>query len=187
MRVTAVVETNGLRQLVRIGGRIDKETRDVIRKTAQEARRALVSTINKKGGGRAYQLGSTRIGYKVGRSFWGDKRAFRTGLRTRGGEHRASLPGSPPARLTGTLVRSIRARAARSRRGDYVFVIYADPRTAFYRHFLEFGAGHSRRLGAGGGIAPRPFLSPIQRRFAEIMAQRLNATITRSIREASTP
>ncbi len=150
MILTAEVDAKGLRSLVRIGGRIDKETKAIIRRTAQEARRELVASINKQGSGTI---------------------------------HQASAPGRPPARLTGTLVRSIRARAARSRRGDFVFVVYADPRTAFYRHFLEFGTRgllHSQR------IAPRPFIAPIQARFILILQQRLSTSIDMALKERAT-
>lgn len=187
MRITAVVETSGLKQLVRIGGRIDKDTRGVIRRTAQEARRAMVVSLNKNGSGRLYSSGTEQRRYEIAKTFSGRRRAFIASVRTRRGTYQASSPNNPPARLTGTLVRSIRARATRSRRGDYVFIIYADARTAFYRHFLEFGTGNFRPLGTGGNIEPRPFIAPVQRRFAEIMAQRLNATVDQSIREASRP
>lgn len=186
MIVSTKVDTTGLRTLVRLGGKIDKELRAIIRTTAAEARRELVMMLNRGGTGKTYAYGANRQAYRLGRSLIsGRTKASRTRVRVRTAAHRASAPGQPPARLTGTLVRSIKARAARSRRGDFVFVVFADPRTAYYRHFLEFGTKHSRALLAGGNIEPRPFINPVSRKYVELLFSRLSAKIGEIIVQGS--
>ncbi|BCZ75976.1 hypothetical protein [Novacetimonas maltaceti] len=85
--------------------------------------------------------GGGRLYYGPG----GSAGPYRGGYRA--GKYRASAPGQIPAKITGTLARSIRVRPFRSGEG----VAIRD--TAFYALFLEAGAhggGRSSSGGAGG-------------------------------------
>jgi hypothetical protein len=65
--------------------------------------------------------------------------------RRNGREHTASAPGQPPARYTGTLLRSMKGRA--SRRGYALVVAAVAPHAAL----LELGSRHTE---------PRPYFAP---------------------------
>lgn len=71
------------------------------------------------------------------------------------GIHQASAPGESPARLTGRLQESVKAK----RVTDRVWTVGPDPSAfpdAYYPAYLEFGTD---------SIAPRPFMRPAIERF----------------------
>ena len=71
------------------------------------------------------------------------------------GTHQASAPGESPARLTGRLQESVKAKKVTPR----VWTVGPDPSAfpdEFYPSFLEFGTDR---------IAPRPFMRPAIERF----------------------
>jgi hypothetical protein len=97
-----------------------RQVKALMRAAAGEIRTATSRMINKaEGGGRFYRGmggGAYRGGYKAGMAY------------------RASSPGSPPARVTGTLRGSLKAYVYPSGEG------FAVRERAFYALFLEVGA-----------------------------------------------
>ncbi|WP_242501252.1 hypothetical protein [Komagataeibacter xylinus] len=85
--------------------------------------------------------GGGRLYYGPG----GSAAKYRGGYMT--GKYQASSPGQIPAKITGTLARSIKVRPFRSGEG----VAIRD--TAFYALFLEAGAHGGGRSSSGGGRA----------------------------------
>ncbi|MFT9385528.1 hypothetical protein [Acetobacter sp.] len=85
--------------------------------------------------------GGGRLYYGPG----GSAASYRGGYKS--GRYQASLPGQVPAKITGTLARSVRVRPFRSGEG----VAIRD--TAFYALFLEAGAHGGGRSSSGGSKA----------------------------------
>lgn len=107
-----------------------------------------------------------RYGNKIARA--ARKKLAQPGAGRRYGNHTASAPGAPPAKLTGALAQSIGVRVFKS--GDGVAI----RARRFYAKFLEAGAQggigsgkagvkgqrNTRRAVAGNRVLePRPFLS----------------------------
>ena len=113
MMLSARIEGDGFKQIVRIAGKIDAETKKIVRATTQEAKRALVANLAAPKSGRVYEEGLGTQRYRMGRSVMARRRLERYRAKVRKGVHQASAPGQAPARLTGTLLRSIRARSTR--------------------------------------------------------------------------
>lgn len=136
--------------------KLDEGIKASIRKLTREARTELLRELRKPGTGRFYKAGGQRRNSK---KFWTKARQAPA--------YRASAPGNPPARMSGNLANSVRTKYPRGEKG-YGAKIFAHRGLAFYRHFLEFGAGPAKkgpRKGAGGYRAPRPVFTPIQKRL----------------------
>lgn len=146
--------TQGAGEFLRLqinAAKLDNEIKAAVRRLLRENRVALVAALSRPGSGRLYGAGKVR-----------SKRFF-SGARS-AGAYRASAHGQPPARRSGTLVNSVRTKT-RGKNG-YGGKVFAHRGIAFYRHYLEFGAGpakEGKRQGAGGVRAPRPVFSPMQR------------------------
>lgn len=148
--------------------KLDEGIKAAIRKLTRESKAELLQALRKPGTGRFYK-GSTSQRRNARRWFG----------KTRGSPaYRASAPGQPPARMSGNLVNSVRTKYPRREKG-YGAKVFAIQGVAFYRHFLEFGAGpaqEGKRKGAGGYRAPRPVFSPIQKKLdAQLEAAVLGA------------
>lgn len=136
--------------------KLDEGIKSAIRKLTREARAELLKELRKPGTGRFYKAGQQRRN---------SKRLF--GKVRNAPAYRASAPGNPPARMSGNLINSVRTKYPRAEKG-YGAKVFAHRGIAFYRHFLEAGAGPAKkgaRKGAGGYRAPRPVFTPIQKRL----------------------
>lgn len=164
--------------------KLDEAIRKDIRDLAALYRQRLVSELRAVKSGRQYGP-AVRTAYRRTRrtvTLFGGMTArvpsiTRTPKATK--TYRASAPGEAPAMLTGTLVRSIRTKYPRAEKG-YGVKIFAHRGTAFYRHFLEFGAGPARkgrRIGAGGIRAPRPLFSPMQEKLEADLEAKIQAAV----------
>lgn len=134
--------------------KLDNEIQASIRKLSNEYKAKLVAELSKPGTGRLYKGTTSR------------RKRFFAKAQERPA-YRASAPGQPPARMSGNLLRSVRLKFPRKGKG-YSAVVFEHRGIAFYRHFLEFGAGPAKkgkRKGAGGVRAPRPVFSPIQKQI----------------------
>lgn len=81
--------------------------------------------------------------------------------KTKRGTHQASAPGESPARLTGKLMESVKAK----RVTDKLWTVGPDPAVfpdEYYPSLLEFGTSR---------IAPRPFMRPAIERFKRAWGQ----------------
>ena len=146
--------------------KLDNEIRAAVRKLGAEYRAKVVAELSKPGTGRLYK-GAT-----------GRRRRFFSPVQQRP-TYRASAPGRPPARMSGTLLRSVRIKFPRKGNG-YSAVVFEHRGIAFYRGWLEFGAGpakRGKRKGAGGERAPRPVFTPLQKQ----LDGDLTATIQKAI------
>ena len=113
----------------------------------------------------------------------GSSAAFRGGYRK--GHFQASAPGQAPAKVTGTLAKSIRVRPFKSGEG----VAIRD--TAFYAVMLEGGAKgggpgrkfRNRRSGVGGSrvLQARPFLTAALTARQTSIAGRIEASVQQDI------
>lgn len=84
-----------------------------------------------------------------------------------------SLPGEPPGRESGALIRSLRTRLMPSKkRGELAYAIAG----AEYGFMLESGT----RNRAGQRIAPRPFMVPAARQNVANFVARVEAAIERA-------
>lgn len=118
----------------------------------------------------------------------GSAARYRGGYRK--GSYRASAPGQPPARVTGTLARGLVVRPFHSGEG----VAIRD--RAFYSTFLEGGASGGGRIKKRGGrrvrgrsgvgksreLAPRPFLSVALANREASIAGRIAESVNRGIK-----
>lgn len=154
---TVRLDKTGMKKLMRAaGGEVARKTRRLIAQST--------------GSGRTYR-GGGGAGYRGG---------------YRAGHYRASAPGSPPVRVTGTLYRSIRTYPYRSGDG---FAVRA---RAVHASFLEIGATGGgnpgrRAIAARGGrrrtarrytvrrLEPRPFLGRVMREEQARLERRLHA------------
>ena len=151
---------------------MDAEIRAAIRKIGREGRAAAIAALSKPGSGRTYKAA-------------GERRTRLFSRARRIPAYTASAPGQPPAKASGNLLASVRMKYPAADKG-YGVKVFAKRGDAFYRHFLEFGAGPAKkgkRKGAGGIRAPRPIWSPLQKQFEgrviaaieEIVARRTTA------------
>lgn len=156
------------------GRRLDATIRESIRDISREFEAKLKAEIRRPKTGRAYGATRGRRSYRkqrvteqvLGKSMTYTKIVGRT-IRVRAG--RASAPGEAPGVFTGDLVRSIRTKFPAQGKG-YSARIFANRKTAWYRHFLEFGTKtriQKRSRGravnkAVGRIEPRPVFTPMQ-------------------------
>jgi hypothetical protein len=123
--------------------------RDVARKTA-----ALIAQAG--GAGRLY--------------YGGGGGAYRGGYRP--GQYRASAPGQPPARVTGTLRSSLKVYTYRNGGG------FAVRERAFYSLFLEAGArGRGRRV-----LDPRPHLDRVMKQEEAELNRRIRAALLHGLK-----
>lgn len=84
----------------------------------------------------------------------------------------------PPARVTGALIASLRAKA-KSRSGDIrAYVTAVQPPKDRYAFMLESGTGRSRRA---------PFLVPAARRHTQEFVTRIEQAINKAIRQSTSP
>jgi hypothetical protein len=149
--------------------RLEETLRLTVRDTAREFRLRLVEQLRRPGTGRFYG-GGRAVAFRRQRrtvTLFGGVRRRVTNVRrldVRAPAYRASAPGQPPARRTGTLLRSIRT-AFPARDKGFGARIFADRKVAFYRHILEFGAPNRTprdRRRAAWRLLPRPVFSPLQ-------------------------
>lgn len=156
-----------------------KPYRRLVTELAQQAKAEVKATIRQPKSGRAYAGGLDAKNYRLERI--GGKRIARQ-YTARVRAYTASAAGEPPATRTGVLLRSI--RAARLKKEDFGFFVFAHRKTAFYRAFLEFGTGQRRRKrGAAGRIAPRPLFTPLAAKYQRILAQRIDRELDAGLRE----
>lgn len=152
--MSAIVEGSGEFLRIRTNAvKLDNDIKAAIRKLTRDARADLIKELSKPGTGRSYGAAkSVRI----------KKRLF---LKDRQRPaYTASSPGRPPARMSGNLLNSVRTKYPAASKG-YGAKVYATKGLAFYRHFLEFGAGPAKkgkRKGAGGVRLARPVFTPLQ-------------------------
>lgn len=160
--------------------RLDETLRAAVRDVTREYRAKLVAELSRPGTGRLYGRAAA-IGFRRARRrvtlFGGVQRNVRTVRRVSLAlpAYRASAPGRPPARRTGTLLRSLRT-VYPSRDKGYGSRIFADRGLAFYRHFLEFGTVERRTRRpsrAAGRVTPRPVFSPLQEALEREMERRV--------------
>lgn len=160
--------------------RLDQTLRAAVVEVTREYRARLVAELSRPGTGRLYGRAAA-IGFRRGRRtvtlFGGVQRRVRTVRRVNLAlpAYRASAPGRPPARRTGTLLRSLRT-AYPTRDKGFGSRIFADRGLAFYRHFLEFGTAERtvrRPRRSAGRVAPRPVFSPLQQALDREMERRV--------------
>lgn len=168
--------------------KLDAEIRSAIRGLAREYRQRLVSQLRAPKSGRTYAAREQRGTYRRTK---GVVRRLSVGTK----RYRASAPGQAPAVQTGTLVRSVRTKIG-GKGGAYAARIFADRKTAFYRHFLEFGVGQRqirrgrqfdgagkrqrlrlRNAASSGAVAPRPVWSPLQAALSRDLQSRVLAAV----------
>ena len=103
----------------------------------------------------------------------------------------SSIPGSPPAKQSGALLKAIRFRRVKSRaRGPQLAYIVFHTRDTYYGRFLELGTRerfttHKRGRASRGRIEPRPFLSRANDELRQQSLSRLQAAIEKTLQEAS--
>lgn len=147
--------------------KLDNEIKAVVRKVAREARQKLLTELSRPGTGRYY-----------GAAGEAKRKRFFSRTRSRPA-YRASAPGRPPARMSGNLINSVRTKFPRNGNG-FAAKVFAHRGIAFYRHFLEAGAGpakRGRRKGAGGIRAPRPVFTPLQKQVENDLQQAVEKAI----------
>jgi hypothetical protein len=136
--------------------KLENGIRAAIRKVAREGRAEVIAQLSKPGTGRFYPAakGTRRNA----------KRFFTKGRNVPA--YTASAPGQPPARASGNLLASIRTKFPKGENG-FGAKVFETRGLAFYRHFLEFGAGPAKKgvKGRGGVRAPRPVFTPLQKKY----------------------
>lgn len=179
------------RQLIE-SKKLEAGLRDDLREVAQAAVAEIRATLLSGGrSGRRYRVGAQRRYAARGVSFGGGAK-FR---RFRGRTYTASAPGEPPARLTGTLARAL--KASLGKRGKLSAFVTVRSRTGFYGLFLE--KGRKGKAGRSGGVtrfrtagrhvgwqrkafrarrgaaamAARPFLAPSRAKYEELLYARV--------------
>lgn len=160
-------------------GRMDDALKASVRKLANKYRAEAVSRLSQPGSGKTWGRTRYLVIRKKVELFGGRKATIASTQRQKGGgTYTASAPGRPPAIFTGNLVRSVRTKYPRKGKG-YTAVTFAHRGNAFYRRWLEMGAGPAKkgkRIGAGGFRAIRPVWTPLQKEaFAELEAEVLTA------------
>lgn len=157
-----------------------KPYRRLLTEMAKQAKAEVKETIRKPKGGRAYGGGRDSKNYRLQR-IGGKRVAQQYAVRVRA--YTASAAGEPPASRTGVLMRSI--RSARLKKADFGFFVFANSKTAFYRHFLEFGTRDRRRKsgGASGRVAPRPLFTPLAAKYQRLLEQRVDRELGAGLRE----
>lgn len=157
-----------------------KPYRRIVSELSKQAKSEVQATIRKPKSGRAYGGGQDATAYRLQR-VGGKRVASRYTARVRA--YTASAAGDAPASRTGVLVRSI--RIARLKKADFGFFVFANSKTAFYRHFLEFGTRDRRRKsgGASGRVAPRPLFTPLAAKYQRLLEQRVDRELGAGLRE----
>lgn len=153
-----------------------KPFRRLVTELAQQAKAEVKETIRRPKSGRAYGGGQDATAYRLQR-VGGKRIAQRYTARVRA--YTASAPGEAPASRSGVLLRSI--RSARLKKADFGFFVFANSRTAFYRHFLELGTGN--RKGRSGRVAPRPLFTPLALKYTRLLEQRADRELDAGLRE----
>lgn len=153
-----------------------KPLRDIVTEVAKDAQAEAKATIRRRKSGRHYGRATDRTVYQL-QKIGGRRVATRTTAIAKA--YVASAAGEAPASRTGTLLRSV--RRARLRKAEFGFFVFANSRTAFYRHFLEFGT--RARRGKGGDIAPRPLFTPLALKYERLLASRIEREIEPALRE----
>ncbi|MFH5927150.1 hypothetical protein [Roseomonas xinghualingensis] len=168
------LKTEGAGEFLRLrieAAQMDEGIRAEIRRTAREGRAALIAALSQAGTGRSYKAS-------------GERRTRIFSKARRLPAYTSSAPGRPPAKASGNLLASIRTKYPRADKG-YGAKIFAHRGNAFYRHFLEFGAGpakRGKRIGAGGRRAPRPVFTPLQRQFEGKLAEAVQRAVDKFAR-----
>ncbi len=168
--------------------KLDEAIRLSVRGLAREYRAKLLGHLRAPKSGRLYAARKERATYRRTKGV-----VRRLSVATK--RVRASAPGQAPAVSTGTLVRSVRTKIG-GKGGAYSARIFADRKTAFYRHFLEFGVGarqirrgrqfdgkskkqrlRARNAASSGAVAPRPVWSPLQAQMTAELEARVRAAV----------
>lgn len=151
-----------------------REVRNLMRSAANDIKTKTARIINaSSGGGRLYRGGG-------GAQYRGAYKA---------GTYRASAPGEPPVRVTGTLRNSLKSYVYPSGEG------FAVRERAFYALFLEVGAhgggnpgkhGSGRRKPARGVytarvLEPRPSLDRVMAQQAAELDRRVGEALTKGL------
>lgn len=161
-----------------------KPLRTVVTDVAKAAKAETKATIRRRKGGKSYSGQIDRKAYKLEKRGRG-RAAVQVSLSHRG--YVASAPGEAPASRTGVLLASIRQARLRKKGADFGFFIFANSKTAFYRHFLEFGTRERARKRRGGGssgkIAPRPLFTPLALKYERLLRERIEREIPAALRE----
>lgn len=162
------VFTNLLIQRAALEDELRKLPRDTARAARNEAAAKLRSTVRF---GKIYGARKGRSAYRLKRD--GRRRvALRSAMATR--QYQASAPGEAPARFTGTLLSALRVARIRADKG-FGYRVFADRRTAFYRHMLEFGTkprSTRRPRRFVGTVAPRPIFGLLAAKYErELLAK----------------
>lgn len=153
--------------------RLEERLKETIRGMSRDYRARVVSLLSAPKTGAFYGARRASI-YRRTRAtttlFGGQTAKIRRVQRTSTNAvaYRASAPNEPPAVRTGTLLRSINVKFPARGKG-FSARVYAYKPVAFYRHFLEFGAGPARRgrKGRTGFRAARPLWSPLQAKIEQ--------------------
>lgn len=148
-----------------------RELKRVMASAAGMVRSKTASLVNQsQGGGRTYRGGGGGT--------------YRGGYRP--GSYRASAPGEPPVRVSGTLRSSIKSYTYPSGEG------FAVRERAFYALFLEAGAkgggnpGKGKRTGRHHGykarvLEPRPSLDRVMAQLGSEIERRVGAAMTNGL------
>lgn len=159
-----------------------KPLREIIVDLSRKAKAEVKATIRRKKAGRVYGGGLDRKNFKIAKVN-GSKRATQVSIQVK--RYTASAPGDAPASRTGVLLNSIRASRMKSKKVDFGFFVFANSRTAFYRHWLEFGTKSRRGKGSrkAGRLEPRPLFTPLAVKYERLLADRINSELSASLRE----
>jgi hypothetical protein len=158
-----------------------KPLRSIVVDLARQAKAEVKAAIRRKKAGRVYGGGIDRKNFKF-LKVDGRRRLRKVTIQVK--RYTASAPGDAPASRTGVLLNSI--RSARMKRSvDFGFFIFANSRTAFYRHWLEFGTKARRRgkRGNAGRIEKRPLFTPLAMKYERLLATRIDRELPAALRE----
>jgi hypothetical protein len=169
------------------GARLDEDVRKAVREMTAVYRAKVVAELRAPKSGTRYGARKSRAFYRrqsrTVQVFGGRTARYtatvRAARRTRA--YTASAPGQAPAVFTGTLARSVRFRTPAKGKG-WSARIFADRRTAFYRHMLEFGTDQrqtKRPRKNVGAVAPRPIWSRYQAEIEKELPARVLAALDR--------
>jgi hypothetical protein len=132
----------------------------VVGDAARRLRASVVTALSRGGSGRVYRRGARRFGGNAARNVQGGVAiAF----------HRASRPGEPPARDTGALLHSVRAKLGRKRK------------TEIRDYVTESSPGFILESGSRS-IRPRPHMVPAAEAERRDFVARVRAVIDEAVR-----